>query len=245
MRKLKFQLDRHTLEIIYLSFIRPIIEYADVFYTNCTQAEKDDLTKIQHEAARIVCGATKLVSINNLQREVPWETLEQRRATHRLLLLYKMKNDLSPSYLSSLVPQTVGEQSHYNLRNATDIQGIHARTSLYYNSFLPSTLRDWNALTPDQQNAPSLASFKRLIRKTNRCPSYYYAGTRKWQIHHTRLRTECALNQHLFRKNIVASPLCQCGLQETNTQVLSGLPTLQSHTTRFVPFYIPLWKYIN
>ena len=135
-----------------------------------------------------------------------------------------MKNDLSPSYLSSLVPQTVGEQSHYNLRNATDIQGIHARTALYYNSFLPSTLRDWNALTPDQQNAPSLASFKRLIRKVNRCPSYYYSGTRKWQIYHARLRTECALNQHLFRKNIVASPLCQCGLQETNTHYFLFCP---------------------
>ena len=30
MRKLKFILDRKSLEIIYTSFIRPILEYADV-----------------------------------------------------------------------------------------------------------------------------------------------------------------------------------------------------------------------
>ena len=30
MRKLKFILDRQSLEIIYTSFIRPVLEYADV-----------------------------------------------------------------------------------------------------------------------------------------------------------------------------------------------------------------------
>ena len=39
MRKLKFQLDRHSLEIIYISFIRPLLEYADVVWDNCTRYE--------------------------------------------------------------------------------------------------------------------------------------------------------------------------------------------------------------
>ena len=30
MRKLKFKLDRKSLETIYLTFIRPILEYGDV-----------------------------------------------------------------------------------------------------------------------------------------------------------------------------------------------------------------------
>ena len=35
----------------------------------------NELEKIQHEAARIVSGATKLVSIDKLLKEVGWETL--------------------------------------------------------------------------------------------------------------------------------------------------------------------------
>ena len=36
---------------------------------NCTQCEANELEKIQHEAARIVSGATKLVSIEkNIKR---------------------------------------------------------------------------------------------------------------------------------------------------------------------------------
>ena len=69
MRKLKFILDIQSLQAIYISFIRPILEYADVAWTNCTKYEEDELEKIQIEAARIVIGSTKFVSISNLYEE--------------------------------------------------------------------------------------------------------------------------------------------------------------------------------
>ena len=61
MRKLKFQLDPKSLETIYIVFIRPLLEYGDVIWDNCTQYGKRELDKIQNEAARIATGATKLV----------------------------------------------------------------------------------------------------------------------------------------------------------------------------------------
>ena len=42
MRKLKFKLDRKSLEILYLTFIRPILEYRDIIWNNCTKYEKED-----------------------------------------------------------------------------------------------------------------------------------------------------------------------------------------------------------
>ena len=69
MRKLKFKLDRRSLQTIYFSFIRPLLEYVDVVWNNCAQYESNELEKIQNEAARIVTGATKLVSINSLLLE--------------------------------------------------------------------------------------------------------------------------------------------------------------------------------
>ena len=74
MRKLKFLLDRHSLvEIIYISVIRPRLEYADVVWNNCTSYEVNALEKIQLEAARIVTGATKLVSLEVLYNETGWD----------------------------------------------------------------------------------------------------------------------------------------------------------------------------
>ena len=84
MRKLKFKLDRKSLETIYLTFIRPLLEYRDNIWDNCTEAEKEELDKIQNEAARIATGATKLGSIKNLNKEICWESLQKRRDDHKL-----------------------------------------------------------------------------------------------------------------------------------------------------------------
>ena len=64
MRKLKFKLDKKSLATIYLTFIRPLLENGDVIWDNCTQYEKDELDKIQNEAARIVTNHQ--ISINKL-----------------------------------------------------------------------------------------------------------------------------------------------------------------------------------
>ena len=89
MRKLKFQLDRKSLQTIYLSFIRPLLECADVVWNNCTQYLSNELDKIQNEAARIVTGATKLASIDSLHTETGWETLRSRSKSHKLNIFIK------------------------------------------------------------------------------------------------------------------------------------------------------------
>ena len=213
MRKLKYEFDRKSLEIIYFSFIRPILEYGDTIWDNCTQYEKVELDKIQNEAARIVTGCTKLVSIRNLYEETKWESLEERRKKHKLTLLYKMVNNYTPSYLSSLVPQPVNAASAYNLRNQNNIQSIATRTNYYFNSFLPSTIREWNSIPLDTRNSGSIETFKRkLNRDVTYVPKYYFTGNRKLQVLHSRLRTNCSsLNHDLFQRNINDSPLCQCG----------------------------------
>ncbi len=137
MRQLKFRLHGDALETIYISFIRPILEYADVLFDNCTRHEKDELEKLQYEAARIVTGTTKLVSIQKLMDEVGWETLEIRRRKHKLVLFFKMTTHLTPEYLSSLVPPTVDAASRYSLRNASNFQVPRARTTRF-DSLFPS-----------------------------------------------------------------------------------------------------------
>ena len=222
MRKLKFKLDRRSLQIIYFTFVRPLLEYADVLWDNCTQYEINDLEKIQNEAARIVTGATKLVSINSLCTETGWETLSSRRKKHKLILFYKMQNDLSPDYLSSLVPSSIGNTTTYSLRNINDLNTIRANSQLYYNSFLPSVIRQWNELPEVIRQQPSITSFKnRLNTDLINPPKYYFDGNRLGQIYHARLRTNCsALKHHLFTKNIVESPFCDCGLVEDTNHFL-------------------------
>ena len=53
MRRLKYDLERKSLETIYKSFVRPLLEYANIIWDNSTHQKKTELRLIQLEAARI------------------------------------------------------------------------------------------------------------------------------------------------------------------------------------------------
>ena len=124
-----------------------------------------------------------------------------------------MINSLAPEYLSSLVPPTVGNISQYNLRNETNLQTMPARSKQYYNSFLRSTTCIWNTHPDDTKNSPSVESFKhKLNSNITKPPPYYFSGSRLGQIYHARIRLNCSsLRYHLFQKNIIGNPVCECG----------------------------------
>ena len=128
----------------------------------------------------------------------------KRSRKHKLLLLYKMFNNLSPLYLCSLIPPTVDTQSSYILCNAHNVRTIHSRTTQYFNSSLSSTIREWNTLPLDLQNFDSIISFKRKLNSDlNVVPKYFYTCNRKAHVLHVRIRPKCSsLNNGLYQKGI-------------------------------------------
>ena len=56
LRKLKFTLSNQTLSNIYLTFIKPTLEYACEVWDGCFEREVAKLEKVQLESARIVSG---------------------------------------------------------------------------------------------------------------------------------------------------------------------------------------------
>ena len=79
LRSFKFIFKRQALEKMYISSIRPLLEYSDSVWDNCTQDDKTQLVSIHTEAAGIITGATKLRSIEKLYSGLGWETLQERK----------------------------------------------------------------------------------------------------------------------------------------------------------------------
>ena len=77
-----------------MTFIRPLLEYGDVVWDSHTVYLTNKLESVQAEAARVVTGGTRLVSLSKLYAETGWEYLEDRREKHRLTYFYKMNNGL-------------------------------------------------------------------------------------------------------------------------------------------------------
>jgi hypothetical protein len=159
---------------------------------------------------------------------------------HRLVYFYKMKNNISPQYLSDLVPDSLNSMHSHNTRNSSIIPPIRTRTSLYTNVFLPATIRSWNRLPERIKSSTSVNFFKSNLKSNHpQKPPYYFIGKRLGQILHSRLRMHCSsLNQHLYSINIVDSPLCQCGAIETTEHYLLYCPLYNVHRRLFIePFF--------
>ena len=140
------------------------------------------------------------------------------------------------------------------LRNSYTTHLVNARTSLYYNSLLPSAVRDWNNIPDDRRNVDSVIAFKYIvIRDRPIVPQHYLFGNRKEQILHIRLRTNCSvLNYDLYLKNIIESPLCRCINIETVKHFFLHCPiynnqriTLMQTVTHFCAITLPTLLYDN
>ena len=83
-------MDRKSLQTMYFSFVRPILEYADIIWDNCYNYVKESIEKVQWEAARIVTGTTKSCNRIKLLEDTGWDTMEKRRYKHRMITFFKM-----------------------------------------------------------------------------------------------------------------------------------------------------------
>ena len=108
LKYFKYQIDRRSLEAIYFAFIRPKLEYASQIWDDCTEREKEALENVQLNAARIVTGAKKGTSHALLREELMWDSLSERRSMFKLQFLHKVVNNITPPYLSELLPEKVG-----------------------------------------------------------------------------------------------------------------------------------------
>ena len=82
LKALKFRVSRQSLEKLYFAYVRPLLEYSDTVWYNCSLALKKLLDAVHIEAARIVSGGTKLCSVDKLFQELGWEPLQIRRNKH-------------------------------------------------------------------------------------------------------------------------------------------------------------------
>ena len=176
LRALNFRISRKSLEKgkMNMAYVLSLLEYCDSVLDNCPTGTKRQLDVINIEAARIITGATKLFSVSKLLTDLGWETLQNRRKKHRLIMLFKILHGLIPVYLNDLLPPLVQDTTSYNLRNSNHFQNYRANTNLFLNSFFPATIRAWNDLLAEVKDAPFKSRLNKDLKKP---PSYMYYNT--------------------------------------------------------------------
>ena len=183
---------------------------------------------VQIEVGRIITCLRCNSSRQKLYHELGWETLENRRNNHKLILFYRIFNGLAPAYLYELVQPYLPRQSGYKLRNENNtFHPPFSRRSSFYDSFIPFTIRLWNTLPLTITESPSLNIFKNRFYETWDTNAHYNFGIRKFNIFRCQLRNEASnLKAHLFNDFLSDNTNClNCsGPLEDNNHFLLSCP---------------------
>ena len=138
MRALKFKVNRQALEKMSFAFIRTLLDYNDSVSDNCSNEAKRQLDSIHYEAARIITGGTKLSSLEKLPPDLGWDSLQERHTGHKLVIFFKVINNLSPNYLQDFYPLLFMMVILKRLRNSRDIRTIYT----FITRFIPQQLEN-------------------------------------------------------------------------------------------------------
>ena len=170
MRHLSPYLPLKSLDQIYKMHIRPHLDYCDIIFHTpiiihddfslTLRYQMDALERIQYQAALAVTGAWKGTNTDKIYEELGWEPLTHRRYFRRLVMLYKIINNLTPKYLRHPIPSV---RSHYGLRSANILHALPWRNARFQHSFYPHSITSWNNLGPELTGAKSLSIFKKSI----------------------------------------------------------------------------------
>jgi hypothetical protein len=79
---------------------------------------------------RIISGGTMLTSLGELYKETGLLELKDRWEKHTLIQLFKMQNDLTPEYLSTLTPNRFQDVHTYNTRHNVQCVSVTNNTNI-------------------------------------------------------------------------------------------------------------------
>ena len=215
LKSLKYKLPRKTLDTLYCSTIRPIIEYGIVVYYEAGTELASLIENIQYKAGLLVTGALKNTSYNRIMNELGWEPISGRVKLLRSTILYKViSGDMCRYFSSYILNRLRRNELDYNLRNRQQFTVPLHRTQRYSRSFIPSSTSLWNNLHPDLKSAPSIDLFKLRFKRAyfnNLRNAVYNLGDRRINIIHTRFRLNfTSLNNDLYIRTILPFPVCRC-----------------------------------
>ena len=151
-----YQCPRKTKDLCYKTLVRPQMEYASIIWDPYTANNISNLEMVQRRAARFVTGDYhRTSSVSTMLHQLQWQTLQERRAVNKVIMMYRIVNNLVAIPSTYMIPTAVTVRGH-NHRFLIP----YCRTQIYKHSFFPDTIRLWNNLPSTVVDCNSITTFK-------------------------------------------------------------------------------------
>ena len=167
LRTVRKHLDDDTLKSALQAFVSSRLDYCNALYIGQPQYQINRLQKIQNGAARIYSRTSRFQSISPVLRELHWLPIRARIQFKPAVLVYKIVNNLAPSYLNGMITSTQSILGGHCLRSASkgDISTTRHYTSRYGDRLFPvSAPVVWNMLPVDVRRSDTVGCFGRRLK---------------------------------------------------------------------------------
>ena len=164
LRRIRPFLDKDTSILFYKGYILPFLDYCCLVWGSCNAGSKERILKLQKSAARIILNASYHDRSGLLFDELGWKTFDRHVKQKRMIMVYKIMNGLTPSYLKELFTP-ITEVHNHSLRSSSSnnfyITG--GNTDYHRRRFNYIAAKEWNDLNPQIKSTTTLASFKEMV----------------------------------------------------------------------------------
>ena len=169
--KIRKYLNRPSTERLVHAFVSSHLDYCNSLLAGLPYSHIAPLQRIQNTAARLITRTKKSEHITPVIQSLHWLQIHQRITFKILLFVYKIKQKQAPLYLNSLVSfrSTSSSTTSRRLRSASIAHlqlspGPRTRTRYGDRAFSALAPTLWNNLPTHIRDAPSLDSFKSLLK---------------------------------------------------------------------------------
>ena len=150
----------NTLLSLYKSIIRPILEYGCTVWDPSSISASYSLEAVQYFALKMIAKSWSS-SYSSLLSSLKVQTLSQQRRKHKIILFFKISQDishtLSPPLKIATRTRPLRSQSKF------DFKVPFCRTQTFYQSFFPTSIRLWNSLPNTVKSSHSISLLKSHI----------------------------------------------------------------------------------
>ena len=166
--RIRRYLDNDSCHHIVRSLVLSRLDYGNSLLIGTTDVNFQRLQRIQNRAVRLIFGLKRRDHISPHLAELHWLPVKERVNFKLLTIMFHCFHGCAPSYLQDDIElYSSADTGHYVLRSSQDnTRLLIPRTSRHAgdHSFHVYGPRLWNTLPRDIREAPTLNSFKKLIK---------------------------------------------------------------------------------
>ena len=169
LKRASYLIPQNTCITMYNALVLPHLDYCVTVWASVGDTQIQRIQKIQNRGMRIILQCGPRTHIHDMLSKLKWLSVKQRIRFMTCVLVYKIRNSLTPNYLTD----TISTISHHYPTRARMAENLYVSRA-HPRSLTTLGTKYWNELPPSIRTLPTLHAFKKACAEHIACTTDIY-----------------------------------------------------------------------